>query len=1648
MHDEETYNPPYGDLTRLNKNRLILDSVGKKRLTEIVQFFQELLETSSAVYEKNGDYALGIFSSSWCRLMDSTSRQLCETEDDQEALESGKWLCHESCWTEASKTSIKENRAVDIECNGGIHMYAVPITVNGEPIGSINLGYGDPPRDPETLKELSQKYNISLEELTDKAHEYQSRPEYIISAAKKRLELSAKLIAEIVERKQIETTLRESNNRLNGFMASATDGFLIMNKDLKIVDANQNWLNRAGVTKDIYGTPIDDLFPVLRENGRLEAYKKVIETGEPIEFSRVTAPSGSGLIYHIKAFKVGEGLGLISRNITDRVRQENHIEYLYQVLLAIRNVNQLIVTEKDRHSLLQRACDMMVETKGYNHCRIMYLENKGKIDHIYDTSPEVSKTGINKVELYPCIDKLTTDKVTVFSDPETACNGCPLYSGATDYSILGMKLNHENKIYGYFTAAVPEKMTGPEELSLFKEVAGDLAYALHSLDLEDARDKAVKELEASEKRYRNLLESGMDGVTVNILGKLVYVNNRFAEMIGYTREELIGTSIRDLHAPEYRELIEERTRLRHNGVKVPNYYEVELIRKDGTRLPVAYSVSRIIYEGEPASLTYIRDISQLKQMTEALQKSEAQYRVLVESAQDIIFKHDLDGNITYINQQGIELVGLTKDEILSRNVFNFIPKENFEDMISRYEKRRSGYTETMIYRTHVEVQGRKIHLELTSSPITEEDDRIVEVLVIARDINKRLKDEEQLEKYRIRLEELHNYSVQLSGVDSITELAEHTINALQGILEFEFCDIGQRIGDTVRIISSSRPGKIHEMPLDGPGVVVRAIKTGETQYVPDTRKDPDYVPGGKVDTNGNPYQILSELAVPVRIDDKVHLVLNMERSKLDAFTNMDRRLVEILAAHTASSLEILYEKERRGQYSYKLEALYLITEELPRTTSMDEVAKQVEYAVKGIMGYELGSLGIVKSDSLHHKYAWGVDLDEDYILPLDGPGVTVRAVNTGELQRVRDTELDPDYATPDNVEMIRSELCVPIKIGNKVVAVINVESKQRNAFSEEDTSLLSILAEHVGSTLNNLNLLEKERDYTQRLEAMHRASIQLSRAETEEKVYNIILEVMEEDLDYTWAGIAKIGKQHIRYVRFTGEAPDNAATIPLTGKGVTVRAVKTGETQLVKDTKNDPDYLVLNGIHTPNLSELVVPVNIDNKVEYLINLESSETDAFTDTDVRLVELLARQISAAIENIRLLETRKRYGERLTALNRFGAEIDRLNSIEEIAVYTMDSVLSILKHSTGSFGIVKNDAIQFIELMGPTTTPLIPLDQKSITTRAVKTCLTQLVSDTRHDPDYLNGRVNGEETLSELDVPIVIDDKCVAVINLESSQPNTFTSEDANLVEIMAEHIASNIKRINQSKKILETERRVIREQERAEQAIELEEMKTSFIRTATHELRTPLTSIKGYTELAQGKIDKETMPDINRYFDVILRNTERLEALTTDLLDLQRIESGRLTLEKEKISLHELVDNVALEMTPILESRNQRLTVKGEDHSINADRIRLMQVLVNLVMNASKYSPKGSEIKIIIEQEDDRAKVSVIDNGVGIKEEDMHKLFKPFPGIHVKGVKDSTGLGLSICRGLVELHGGEIWAESEGPRKGSKFAFTIPIHKGD
>ncbi|HYY66473.1 MAG TPA: HAMP domain-containing sensor histidine kinase [Nitrososphaeraceae archaeon] len=222
----------------------------------------------------------------------------------------------------------------------------------------------------------------------------------------------------------------------------------------------------------------------------------------------------------------------------------------------------------------------------------------------------------------------------------------------------------------------------------------------------------------------------------------------------------------------------------------------------------------------------------------------------------------------------------------------------------------------------------------------------------------------------------------------------------------------------------------------------------------------------------------------------------------------------------------------------------------------------------------------------------------------------------------------------------------------------------------------------------------------------------------------------------------------------------------------------------------------------------------------------------------------------------------------------------------------------------------------------------------------------------------------------------------------------------------------------------------------------------FIKVAAHELRTPIQPILGLSEIIRCKVDNK---EHRKSLDVIIRNSKRLQQLTEDILDVSKIESGSLILNKEKFNLEDMIRDILRDYSHNIESKNDNLKLsyksREEDGTfiIEGDKSRLSQVISNLLSNAIKFTNEGS-IDVIVEIKDNNNEnivvVRVRDTGTGIHSEIFPRLFSKFATKSRTG--GGTGLGLFISKSIIEKHGGRIWAENNSDGRGATFSFTLPI----
>jgi signal transduction histidine kinase len=323
---------------------------------------------------------------------------------------------------------------------------------------------------------------------------------------------------------------------------------------------------------------------------------------------------------------------------------------------------------------------------------------------------------------------------------------------------------------------------------------------------------------------------------------------------------------------------------------------------------------------------------------------------------------------------------------------------------------------------------------------------------------------------------------------------------------------------------------------------------------------------------------------------------------------------------------------------------------------------------------------------------------------------------------------------------------------------------------------------------------------------------------------------------------------------------------------------------------------------------------------------------------------------------------------------------------------------------------------------------------------------LIKDARQE-----GRVRLVERLvdrlnthSLIVVPIIVKGRILGVLTTSIAHPGRqFTQADLRLAMALAARAALAI----ENSRLYTQERRLRQELEDLNQEVqEANRLKTEFVTVVTHELRSPLTSIAGYLDLLLEEEGREGAEDRGAYLQIAKRNADRLLELINDLLDLARLEAGKLELKRLPLDLEGLIREVSEALRPQIEGKEQhlRLDLAAPLPVVTGDPERLTQILLNLVSNAHKYTPQGGSITVATRAERAGVCIAVQDTGIGLSSEEQQQLFTKFFRAQHPLAREAggSGLGLAIARALVELHGGTLTVVS-APGQGSTFNVTLP-----
>ncbi|MBT4320653.1 GAF domain-containing protein, partial [Candidatus Bathyarchaeota archaeon] len=926
-------------------------------------------------------------------------------------------------------------------------------------------------------------------------------------------------------------------------------------------------------------------------------------------------------------------------------------------------------------------------------------------------------------------------------------------------------------------------------------------------------------------------------------------------------------------------------------------------------------------------------------------------------------------------------------------------------------------------------------------------------------------------KYNERMNELYEFSIELGTTESVNEVVATSLRIMREVFGFQFSSFQLLDEDglvSVGTTDNSNLGVV--FPLSGKGITTRAARDKRTMLVGDVSLDPDYIKWS-MDSR-------SELAVPIMREDRVLGVLNVESLTFEAFSDDDARLLELLAQNVEAALYrvrsvadrkqvtdalLLSEERLSGFMESATESFILLDSELNILDANPTWLKLTGFS-QTVIGKNLQNV-LPANDIMSSRYS-----------------AYKRVIETGQPIEFNQT------VSPSNENVFYDVKAFKVDDGVGVIVTDVTEQTIAKQMLEASESRFRGLFENLIVGYGHQQMVYDEQgkpvDYI--FLAGNEAFEQFTGLVLDDIIGKRVTEVLPgiENDPANWIGIyGKIASEggstfFEQFVESLGmwykiqvystekgyftTIFENITDRKRTEQELEALARFPGEnTNPVLRINNEGTILYANRTATQELTGWAPKIGDEVSGEGLSivtsTLSSGEKSVYERVygDRVFSFILAPIVESGYVNVygRDVTEELRLETRIKTIQTHANELSNTSNTIEIAQKSLNIIKTSLGFNYSSFQIVEGDELVTLEYFDDTYPEggnrseflRLPISGKGITTKVVRERKTILINDLSEDPDFIKGSM--DSSLSELAVPIISEGTVIGVLNIESPELGGFNEADARVLEVLSQNVGSALFRIQAVEDRLELERQLISEQIRVEQEHELGELKDQFIATATHELRTPVTSILGYIELIMEDPNRIISDPVRKDLNVVLRNSHRLVSFVNDLLDVQRITAGKLEAKLEPADLVSALDQVVGEMSHLFSEKDQVLRVEAPERVVmSVDEPRVSQLFINLLRNANKFTPKGGQVTVSVEPEENHVRVSVKDSGVGLSVEDIGKLFVPFPSINRELGGTSTGLGLAICKGIVDMHGGEIWAESEGHGKGSTFTFTLPIEK--
>ena len=859
-------------------------------------------------------------------------------------------------------------------------------------------------------------------------------------------------------------------------------------------------------------------------------------------------------------------------------------------------------------------------------------------------------------------------------------------------------------------------------------------------------------------------------------------------------------------------------------------------------------------------------------------------------------------------------------------------------------------------------------------------------------------------------------------------------------------------------------------------VTARAILAATVVQIDDVSKDPEAADALRA--------FRTVLSVPMIRDGRPLGAITVARRVVRPFSDEQIELLKTFANQAVIAIENVRlfneTKEALDRQTATSEILSVIsTSPTDVQPVFDAIARHAVALCSGVGGIVVRYDGtVMRLAAYHNVSAKSRELHEtEYPCAPDRTVPLGAAIIDRTIVHVPNLQTSTQFAgSPVQRSGRGSMIVVPLLCHGEVLGAIGITRDKPQGFSDRDLALLQTFADQAVIAIENVRLFKE-------LEARNHA---LSESLDQQTATSEILRVISSSPTDTRPVFDAIADSAARLcsandaqvLRVEGDilrlvAACGATSMPsvrqLTRGHLVGRAVIDRQTIHVRDLAQAlAEYPETTATRYGIQSALAVPLMREGVALGVIRISRTEIRPFTDKQIALLKTFADQAVIAIENVRLFAELQEKNTALTqahaqvteALEQQTATSEILGVISSSPTDVQPVFDTIVRNAVRLCGAIHGGVYTFDGEMvharaneGYTPEQLEhwrstfprPVTSGSVVAKAIRTNSVVRVDDLETAADFevsrdtlANLRVRGSRSL--LAVPMSRRDQVIGAIALAHGRVGAFSETHVELLKTFADQAVIAIENVRLFKELQAANRELAAASQH----------KSEFLANMSHELRTPLNAIIGFSEVLSEKMFGELNEKQEEYSKDIHASGQHLLSLINDILDLSKIEAGRMELELSDFHLPTALDRA---LTLVRERAGRRgialrLAVDERLGQIQADERKVRQVVLNLLSNAIKFTPESGRIEVRATPQDGLVEVSVSDTGVGIAPEDQEAVFEEFRQVGTADKKvEGTGLGLTLCRKFVELHGGKIWIKSE-LGKGSTFTFTIPVRRGE